>query len=148
MIHTHIEISKQSLVEIVLITLQQKLAPSVDPSMALGKAKLVGISLLAHPRLLQQCPVPPLGCCCCTSTQTPYPVNQATSLIPHPLNTEPPPNLSSENGQLPLLTPPPQSFPALERLHMLQPRRGQVVNQNMHILRHLAPSTKNPSPLS
>ena len=85
MIHTHIEISKQSLVEIVLITLQQKLAPSVDPSMALGKAKLVGISLLAHPRLLQQSPVPTFGCCCCTSTQTPYPVNQATRLIPHPL---------------------------------------------------------------
>ena len=92
----------------MFITLQQKLSPSVDP------VALMGISLLAHPRLLQQCPVPPLGCCCCTSTQTPYPVNQATSLIPHPLNTEPPPNLSSENGQLPLLTPPPQSFPALE----------------------------------
>ena len=78
--------------------------------MTLSKAKLLGIPLLRHSCLLLQSPTTALGSSCCTCSKCPHSLQQASSLTPDPLKAEPPPDLPSEDGQLPLVTPPQYHF--------------------------------------
>ena len=107
--------------------LQQELSSS-QSVMTLSEAKLVGTSLLRHSCLLLKSPTTALGSSCCTCPKCPHPVEQASGLTPDTLQAQPSPDLPSEDGQLPCLTPPLPPLPSIKYSHVLEPSCGQVMD--------------------
>ena len=103
--------------------------------MTLPQAEKMGLTFSPQPQLLLCCPFSPPHSSCRPSTQSSPSVEEASDFTSHPLNTEQSPNLPSVNSHLSLLAPLVPHSPPFQLLLVLNPVHGQVLHQDVNILR-------------